>query len=83
MPRHILVYLFPYGKCKKCEKCGGKLLLTINKGGIEKYIKLAKYLITKYGLPEYTMQRLERVEKEISSIFEDEKKKQSSLAQFL
>ncbi len=69
--------------CGKCEKCGGKLLLTINKGGIEKYIKLAKYLITKYGLPEYTMQRLERVEKEISSIFEDETKKQSSLAQFL
>ncbi|MEM3363992.1 MAG: DNA polymerase II large subunit [Candidatus Micrarchaeia archaeon] len=69
--------------CGKCEKCGGKLLLTINKGGIEKYIKLAKYLITKYDLPEYTMQRLERVEKEISSIFEDEKKKQSSLAQFL
>lgn len=69
--------------CGKCEKCGGKLLLTINKGGIEKYIKLAKYLITKYGLPEYTMQRLERVEKEISSIFEDETKKQASLAQFM
>ena len=67
----------------KCEKCGGKLLLTINKGGIEKYITLAKYLITKYGLPEYMMQRLERVEKEISSIFEDETKKQASLAQYL
>ncbi|MCX8200196.1 MAG: DNA polymerase II large subunit [Candidatus Micrarchaeota archaeon] len=67
----------------KCEKCSGKLLLTINKGGIEKYIKLAKYLITKYGLPEYTMQRLVQVEKEIASIFEDDTKKQASIAQFL
>ncbi|MGB9634992.1 MAG: DNA polymerase II large subunit [Candidatus Micrarchaeia archaeon] len=66
-----------------CEKCGGRLLLTINKGGIEKYIDLAKYLIRKYDLPPYTMQRLEQVEKEIESIFEDETKKQSSLAQFL
>ncbi|MEM0438178.1 MAG: DNA polymerase II large subunit [Candidatus Micrarchaeia archaeon] len=67
----------------KCEKCGGRLLLTINKGGIEKYIKLAKFVISKYNLPPYMMQRLEQVEKEIDSIFEDETKKQSSLAQFL
>jgi len=67
----------------RCEKCNGKLLLTINKGGIEKYIKLAKEVVEKYHLSPYTMQRLEQVEKEISSIFEDETKKQSSLAQFL
>ncbi|MCX8205802.1 MAG: DNA polymerase II large subunit [Candidatus Micrarchaeota archaeon] len=67
----------------KCEKCGGRLLLTINKGGIEKYIKLAKFVINKYNLPPYAMQRLEQVEKEIASIFEDETRKQSSLAQFL
>lgn len=67
----------------KCDKCGGKLLLTIHKGGIEKYIKLAKHLIQKYELPEYNMQRIKLVEDEIQSIFEDETKKQSSLSQFM
>ncbi len=67
----------------KCDKCGGKLLLTIHKGGIEKYIKLAKYLIQKYELPDYNLQRIKLVEDEIESIFEDETKKQSSLAQFM
>ncbi len=67
----------------KCEKCGGKLLLTINKGGIEKYLKLAKDLVVKYQLPEYNLQRLKLVEVEIKSIFENERKQQADLFQFM
>ena len=67
----------------KCEKCGGKLLLTINKGGIEKYINPTEELVRKYKLPDYSLQRLILVRKEIESIFEDETKKQSSLSQFM
>jgi DNA polymerase II large subunit len=67
----------------KCTKCGGNLLLTINKGGIEKYLKISRAIVERYGLPPYLSQRLELVEKEIRSIFEDDKVKQMGLSDFL
>jgi DNA polymerase II large subunit len=67
----------------KCNRCGGNLLLTINKGGIEKYLKISAEIVARYELPAYLKQRLELVEKEIRSIFEDDKVKQKGLADFL
>lgn len=67
----------------KCRKCGGKILLTINKGGIEKYLELSLKMIADYKLPDYLRQRLMLVKKEIDSIFEDETEKQYSLASFV
>jgi len=67
----------------RCTKCGGNLLLTINKGGIEKYLQISRDIVKKYGLPLYLSQRLELVEKEIKSIFEDDKVKQMGLSDFL
>ncbi len=67
----------------KCTKCGGNLLLTINKGGIEKYLQISRDIVNRYSLPAYLSQRLELVEKEIKSIFEDEKIKQTGLSDFL
>jgi len=66
----------------KCRKCGGKLLLTIHKGGIEKYLSISQQMVDDYALPHYLKQRLMLVEKEIASIFEDDKVKQFSLADF-
>jgi len=67
----------------KCMKCGGNLLLTINKGGIEKYLQISRDIVERYELPDYTKQRLELIEKEIKNIFEDEKQKQTGLSEFL
>ncbi|NYZ77301.1 DNA polymerase II large subunit [Candidatus Micrarchaeota archaeon] len=67
----------------KCRKCGGNLLLTINKGGIEKYLQISREIVDRYELPDYTKQRLELIGKEINSIFEDEKNKQTGLSDFL
>jgi DNA polymerase II large subunit len=67
----------------KCAKCGGNLLLTINKGGIEKYLEISRMIVQRYELPDYLKQRLELVEKEIKSIFEDDKVKQMGLSDFL
>ncbi len=67
----------------KCTKCGGKLLLTINKGGIKKYLKIARQIAEDYDLPNYLKQRLEIFEIELKSIFEDDKVKQTGLADFL
>jgi DNA polymerase II large subunit len=67
----------------RCSKCGGNLLLTINKGGIEKYLEISKDIVKRYELPDYLKQRLELVGKEIKSIFEDDKIKQTGLSDFL
>jgi DNA polymerase II large subunit len=67
----------------KCNRCGGNLLLTINKGGIEKYLQISREIVDKYELPVYLKQRLELVEREIRSIFEDDKVKQMGLSDFL
>ncbi|OIO22107.1 DNA polymerase II large subunit [Candidatus Micrarchaeota archaeon CG1_02_47_40] len=67
----------------KCTKCGEKLLLTVNKGGIEKYLQMSKRMCVLYDLPNYLKQRLDMLEEEIRSIFIDEKSKQSGLAEFM
>jgi DNA polymerase II large subunit len=66
----------------KCNKCGGKLLLTISKGSIEKYLGISQELVEKYELPNYLKQRLSLIQKEIDSIFQDDKSKQFSLADY-
>ena len=53
----------------KCTKDGGKLLLTISKGGIEKYLEMAIALAERYDLDPYIRQRLYLVKDEIKSIF--------------
>ncbi len=67
----------------KCSRCGGKIILTINKGGIEKYLKVSMRMIDEYALPAYLKQRLELVEKEIASVFQDEKVEQKGLSEFM
>ncbi|MFH0884389.1 MAG: DNA polymerase II large subunit [Candidatus Micrarchaeota archaeon] len=67
----------------KCSRCGGNLLLTINKGGIEKYLEISREIVARYDLPAYLKQRLELLEREIKSIFEDDKVKQMGLSDFL
>jgi len=67
----------------RCTRCGGNLLLTINKGGIQKYLQITKEIIHDYGLPDYMKQRINLIEKEINNIFEDEKERQLGLVDFV
>ncbi len=67
----------------KCLACGGNLILTINKGGIEKYLEISKKIVEDYDLPIYLKQRLELIEKEIKAVFEDDKIKQMDLTDFV
>ena len=68
-----------------CPRCGGKLSLTVYKGGVEKYLQVAQDLVTRYNLGQYHTQRLILLREEISSLFNqsEEKKKQPSLTQFV
>ncbi|MEM4254939.1 MAG: DNA polymerase II large subunit [Candidatus Norongarragalinales archaeon] len=67
----------------KCRKCGGKLLLTIHKAGIEKYLGIAKEMAERFDLPEYLKQRLMLIEREIKEVFREKAEKQFSLANFV
>ncbi|MGC8547457.1 MAG: DNA polymerase II large subunit [Candidatus Micrarchaeia archaeon] len=53
----------------KCTKDGGKLLLTISKGSIEKYLNVAISLAERYDIDNYTKQRLQLIKDEIASVF--------------
>jgi DNA polymerase II large subunit len=66
----------------KCPFCGGKLTLTVYRGGIEKYLEAAQQLVNKYGLPNYYTQRLDLVKEEIASMFDNKKPKQATLFDF-
>ncbi len=66
----------------KCSACGSDLILTVYRGGIEKYLPAAAHLVKKYGLLEYYTQRLNMVQEEILTLFEGKKPRQSSLTAF-
>ncbi len=78
-----------HGKCinmvyknGRKQRCNGKLILTINRGGIEKYLHISIDFAKRYNLPHYLQQRLEYVKRDITSIFDDDKKKQLSISDF-
>ncbi|MFA4720137.1 DNA-directed DNA polymerase II large subunit [Pyrococcus kukulkanii] len=54
----------------KCPVCGGKIVLTVSKGAIEKYLGTAKMLVTEYNVKDYTRQRICLTERDIDSLFE-------------
>ena len=66
----------------KCPECGGPLSLTVYRGGIEKYLDVARQVVEKYGLPKYYLHRLALVEEEINTLFEGKKPRQISLVDF-
>jgi DNA polymerase II large subunit len=66
----------------KCDKCGGRVILTVSRGTIEKYVDLTKTVVDGYVESDYIRQRMELVRKEIESVFENDKVKQFSLSDF-
>jgi DNA polymerase II large subunit len=66
----------------KCDKCGGRVILTVSQGTITKYVDLTDDVVKNYVQSDYIKQRMELVKKEIESVFENDKSKQFSLAQF-
>ncbi len=65
----------------KCPKCGENLILTINEGGIRKYLKISINIAEKYELKNYIRQRLTILNENIDSMFV-ETKNQKNLGDF-
>ncbi len=66
----------------RCPVCKGKLIFTVNEGGIKKYLDPALDLAEKYHLSTYLRQNLELVKRYVDSIFGREPEKQESLKQW-
>ena len=72
----------------KCTRCQGKIILTISKGGIEKYLNMAINLADRYDLEPYMKQRLKLIKEEIDLVFgaagsEGSGSKQFNLSRFM
>jgi DNA polymerase II large subunit len=65
-----------------CTRCGGKIIFTINQGGIIKYLEPAMALAEKYNIPKYTKESLELTKLYIESIFGKEKEKQETMGKW-
>jgi DNA polymerase II large subunit len=65
-----------------CPKCGGKIIFTVNEGGIKKYLEAAMELANKYNLSPYIKQNLELIKRYIDTIFGKELEKQEALGRW-
>ncbi|MFX1378495.1 MAG: DNA polymerase II large subunit [Promethearchaeota archaeon] len=66
----------------KCPKCGNRIILTVNRGGIEKYIPRALKICNDFNLDNYTKQRMELIEEYVESLTNNPKIKQHKLSDF-
>ncbi|WP_311170472.1 DNA-directed DNA polymerase II large subunit [Halobellus ordinarius] len=66
-----------------CRECGGRVNLTVHRGSVNKYMDTAIHVAEEFGCREYTKQRLEVLERSLESVFENDKNKQSGIADFM
>ncbi len=65
------------------EMCNGNLALTVTEGAVRKYIQVTKHVMDTYGVDLYTQQNVEWLADSVESLFNNDKAKQMSLADFL
>ncbi|MDL5362951.1 DNA polymerase II large subunit [Halalkalicoccus sp. NIPERK01] len=66
-----------------CRDCGGNVNLTVHQGSVNKYMDTAIRVAEEYGCREYTKQRLKILDRSLESVFENDKNKQSGIADFM
>ena len=66
-----------------CRECGGRMTLTVHRGSVNKYMDIAIEVAEEFGCRDYTKQRLEVLERSLESVFENDKNKQSGIADFM
>ena len=62
-----------------CLKCGGRIIFTVAKGSIIKYLEPSISLAERFDLPAYLQQTLELTKLRIESLFGKEKERQEGL----
>ena len=52
--------------------CGGNVVLTVSEGAVRKYIQITRNVIEKYGVDDYTKQRVDWMTDSVDSLFNDD-----------
>ncbi|QLG60739.1 DNA polymerase II large subunit [Halorarum salinum] len=66
-----------------CRECGGRMTLTVHQGSVNKYMDTAIRVADEFDCREYTKQRLEILERSLESVFENDKNRPSTIADFM
>ena len=66
------------GKCF----CGNNLTLTVHEASVKKYLQISQTICDKYGLSEYTKERIEILSLSMDSLFNSDKIKKCKLSDF-
>ncbi|MGM0405169.1 MAG: DNA polymerase II large subunit [Thermoplasmatota archaeon] len=66
------------GECQ----CGGNLTLTVHEGSVKKYLRTTIEMTERFDLPPYLKQRIEQLEMQINSLFDNDKVSTPSLDEF-
>ncbi len=66
------------GKCT----CGYKLTLTVHEASVKKYLEVSKDMGEKYGIDDYTRERITILEMSMDSVFNNDKVKKCKLSDF-
>ena len=64
-----------------CE-CGNKLTMTVHQASVRKYLDVSKEISEKYGLSDYTRERIEILELGMDSLFNNDRVKKCKLTDF-
>ena len=65
-----------------CYKCGKPLNLTVHEASVKKYLEISKTIGEKYGLDAYTRERIDILEMNMNSVFNNDKVKKCKLSDF-
>jgi len=72
----------PLSNNGKCPRCGNNVILTVNRGGIKKYIPRALRICKDFRLDDYTIQHMKLIEEYVESLTNNPKIKQHKLSDF-
>ena len=67
----------------KCTECGNELLQTVTRGSVEKYIDIAADMCKQFKISDYLRCRVETLMAELNLIFQQQKKSQFTLTDFM
>ena len=67
----------------KCDKCGNELTQTVTRGAVEKYLGIATSFCDDYKINPYLRSRVDSLSTELKLIFQEKKKEQSSMTEFM
>ena len=63
--------------------CGGNVVLTVSEGAVRKYIKITSEVMERYGVDDYTKQRVGWMTDSVDSLFNDDKVTVMTLEDFI